>query len=107
MDYVTFIHFQNEPENATYIKRSDVTRAINQIMVNNMATQLGRLAIAHRPSRFSSFFGALTDYVAIARQRHALSQLDDHLLQDIGLTQTEAKSEAERAPWDVPAHWRA
>lgn len=75
-------------------------------MVNEMATQLSRLAIASRPSWFSSFFGAVANYAAIARQRHALSQLDDHLLQDIGLTQTEAKSEADRAPWDVPAHWR-
>ncbi|SFQ29443.1 DUF1127 domain-containing protein [Donghicola eburneus] len=106
MKYVTFIHFQNEPENATYIKRVDATRAINQIMVNDMATQLGRLAIASRPSWFSSLFGAFANYAAISRQRHALSQLDDRLLQDIGLTQTEAKSEADRAPWDVPAHWR-
>lgn len=43
---------------------------------------------------------------ALKRSRHSLSQLDDRLLRDIGLTRAEALSEADRAPWDAPAHWR-
>lgn len=42
---------------------------------------------------------------ALRRSRHSLRHLDDHLLRDIGLTRAEALSEAERAPWDAPAHW--
>lgn len=38
--------------------------------------------------------------------RLALARLDDHLLRDIGLSAAEAQEEAERAPWDAPAHWR-
>jgi hypothetical protein len=35
-----------------------------------------------------------------------LHLLDDRLLADIGLTRSEALSEAGRAPWDAPAHWK-
>lgn len=84
-----------------------MTRSNHQIYtVNTMATQISRLALATRPFWSLSLFSSISAYIAIARQRHALSQLDDHLLQDIGLTKHQANSEAERAPWDVPAHWR-
>lgn len=33
------------------------------------------------------------------RTRRALSHLDDHLLRDIGLTDSAAQSEAAKAPW--------
>jgi uncharacterized protein YjiS (DUF1127 family) len=33
------------------------------------------------------------------RSRRALSHLDGHLLRDIGLTDTAARSEAAKAPW--------
>lgn len=39
------------------------------------------------------------------RQRHALDQLDDHMLEDIGLTRRDAHTEAHRPIWDVPSHW--
>ena len=39
------------------------------------------------------------------RSRHALDQLDDHMLQDIGLTRREASAEVKRPIWDVPGHW--
>lgn len=42
----------------------------------------------------------------LRRQRRRLTHLDRHLLKDIGLTETEARLEAERPLWDVPAHWR-
>ena len=40
------------------------------------------------------------------RQRHALSQLDERSLRDIGITPEEAREEAMRAAWDVPDSWR-
>ncbi|MBL9074740.1 DUF1127 domain-containing protein [Tabrizicola sp.] len=55
--------------------------------------------LAHMPHR-------LLAAAAIARSRHSLRHLDDRLLADIGLTRAEALSEAERAPWDAPAHWK-
>jgi uncharacterized protein YjiS (DUF1127 family) len=42
----------------------------------------------------------------LIRSRRALRRLDDHLLRDIGLTRHEAETEAARAPWDAPLHWR-
>ena len=46
------------------------------------------------------------DLMALYRSRHALTQLDQHLLEDIGLSQSEATHEAERPMWDVPSNWR-
>lgn len=43
--------------------------------------------------------------LAVRRQRRALAELDDHRLDDLGLTREEARTEAERPIWDVPAHW--
>lgn len=40
------------------------------------------------------------------RQRQALARMDDHMLQDLGLTRDEAQAESARPVWDVPAHWR-
>ncbi|KJZ19710.1 DUF1127 domain-containing protein [Loktanella sp. S4079] len=48
----------------------------------------------------------LRDYLALARQRRQLLRLDAQQLADIGLSQTQAIAEAERAPWDVPEHWK-
>ncbi|MEM9319257.1 MAG: DUF1127 domain-containing protein [Pseudomonadota bacterium] len=39
------------------------------------------------------------------RQRRALSQLDDRLLRDVGLTQEQAKAEIKRPIWDAPSSW--
>lgn len=40
------------------------------------------------------------------RQRHALEQLDDHMLDDIGLTRRQVVTETNKPIWDIPAHWR-
>lgn len=47
----------------------------------------------------------LRKIVALHRQRRALARLDDHLLDDIGLTRADAEAEARRAPWEASAHW--
>ena len=45
---------------------------------------------------------ALSRRLALRRERAALMRLDDHLLDEIGLT----RADALRA-WPAPAHWRA
>jgi uncharacterized protein YjiS (DUF1127 family) len=40
------------------------------------------------------------------RQRVALTNLDDALLSDIGITREQAMAEAASSVWDVPNHWR-
>ncbi|MCP5075317.1 MAG: DUF1127 domain-containing protein [Rhodobacteraceae bacterium] len=44
--------------------------------------------------------------ISLYAERRALAKLNETALKDIGLTRREAKLEAERAPWDAPAHWR-
>jgi uncharacterized protein YjiS (DUF1127 family) len=39
----------------------------------------------------------------VRRERQKLLELSDHLLRDIGLTEAEARREAARPFWDVPA----
>ena len=43
---------------------------------------------------------------ALWRQRKVLSELDAHLLKDIGLSPEMAKTEAKRPFWDIPSHWK-
>ena len=49
-----------------------------------------------RTSRFFMF-------VALHRQRRALGKLDATRLKDIGLTRNQAKTEAHKPFWDIPA----
>ncbi|MFZ5710715.1 MAG: DUF1127 domain-containing protein [Pseudomonadota bacterium] len=51
-------------------------------------------------------FAGLFLALSAARQRRRLGQLDDHLLNDIGLDRPTAEAEAARPLWDVPSHWR-
>ncbi|WOI56264.1 DUF1127 domain-containing protein [Palleronia sp. LCG004] len=68
-----------------------------------MSSHLLRLLHLHRigPSLLRRF----EEMRALARQRHDLARLDDHLLDDVGLARPEAAAEAARVPWDAPAHW--
>ncbi|SDI37193.1 DUF1127 domain-containing protein [Alloyangia pacifica] len=56
--------------------------------------------------RRPSLLALLTGFFAIARQRRKLAALDDHQLQDLGLTRSQALEEARRGFWDAPNHWR-
>ncbi|MDJ1007808.1 MAG: DUF1127 domain-containing protein [Paracoccaceae bacterium] len=47
----------------------------------------------------------LVDWMALYRQRHRLSELPDHLLDDIGVSREAAEAEADRPVWDAPSHW--
>jgi len=49
---------------------------------------------------------SLLDYMALRRQRRALAQLDSDGLADIGVTRSEAETEAKRPIWDAPSHWK-
>ena len=39
-------------------------------------------------------------WIERSRQRHALAELDDRLLRDVGITRWHAKREAARSYWD-------
>ncbi|MEM7088969.1 MAG: DUF1127 domain-containing protein [Pseudomonadota bacterium] len=43
--------------------------------------------------------------MSVSRQRRHLARLDDRALEDIGLTRTQAKTEAQRPVWDSPEFW--
>jgi uncharacterized protein YjiS (DUF1127 family) len=61
----------------------------------------GRVRLAPKISSLS-----IIGWFGMARQRRQLKALDAHLLQDIGISHREAKTEARRPFWDAPAHWR-
>ncbi|MEY1556284.1 DUF1127 domain-containing protein [Yoonia sp. R2331] len=42
----------------------------------------------------------------VRRQRIDLASLEPHLLNDIGVTEAQARTEANRSIWDAPEHWR-
>ncbi len=47
----------------------------------------------------------LWQLLGLARQRRALTRLDDRALEDIGLTRREADIESARPIWDAPDNW--
>ena len=70
-----------------------------------MAYTTAQRGLAHRsrPSLLSFLFRA----GQVRRQRAHLSNLDDHMLRDIGLTREEVAAESRRVVWDVPQNWRS
>ena len=66
-------------------------------------SQISRL-IAPTP-RFG-LVSRLRQLRAVARQRRALAALDVSRLRDLGLSAEDARIEAARPFWDVPATWR-
>lgn len=68
-----------------------------------MFSQTRRIAApGHRAGLITRLLAVLT----LHRHRTALSRLDDRLLDDIGLSQQQAKAEQDRPFWDVPPNWR-
>ena len=58
----------------------------------------GQHVAGHRPS----LLRWLGRVLSTRRQRHALSELDAHLLRDIGKTRDEAHTETSRSAFDLP-----
>lgn len=56
--------------------------------------------------RSPSLLRQLTVLADLRRQRRALRNLDQHRLEDIGVTAREADREAARPVWDAPGNWR-
>ena len=59
--------------------------------------------VYHRPS---SLLDVMATVYATWRQRQALSTLEAHMLDDIGVTDAMAVKEVARPFWDIPSHWR-
>ena len=49
--------------------------------------------------------GRLLAWMSLYSERQALSRLDQHLLDDIGITREQARKEARRPVWDAPDQW--
>ncbi len=47
----------------------------------------------------------ILDLLSLARQRRTLAQLDDRALDDIGISRSDAQTEAARPIWDAPENW--
>ena len=58
-----------------------------------------------RPTFRLSPLAWLRTALALRRQRLHLAALDEAQLRDIGLSADQARAEAKRPVWDVPAHW--
>ena len=67
--------------------------------------------VAHRITHNALTLGAvltnLRTRIAVWRTRRELAALDARALEDIGITQEQARAEARLTVWDVPATWRA
>lgn len=48
---------------------------------------------------------SLSRYLNLSKQRRDLSQLTPAQLEDIGVTESEARTEAKRPIWDAPNFW--
>ena len=58
------------------------------------------------PPKTPSIGHRIGTFLAIARQRRELAALDPHMLDDIGVTRSEAVTESRKALWNAPYHWR-
>ncbi|WP_323766755.1 hypothetical protein [Marinovum sp.] len=63
------------------------------------------LPLTHARPRHSAL-PRLADLAALYRQRKTLGQLDAARIDDLGISAEEARREACKPIWDVPAHWR-
>lgn len=72
-----------------------------------MAATFRTTALPLRKSsvRATNILALVMKATAIRRERQQLSELDDHLLHDIGITRADAQSEATRPVWNAPARW--
>lgn len=64
-----------------------------------------RVATRYVPSVSLRPLTMMQNWMALSHQRKSLSELDDAMLSDIGLTPDQAQAEASRPFWDAPNHW--
>lgn len=77
-----------------------------------MTSQLINCCIDEAPIAYapkSTLRCALCKVIAVVKltwttmeERHALRNLDEHALRDIGINRLQAINESDRAPWDLP-----
>ncbi len=60
---------------------------------------------SRKPARQTGPLASLRALLTLRRSRTALARLSAEQLCDIGLNAEQARLEANRAVWDVPAHW--
>ncbi|WP_232829362.1 DUF1127 domain-containing protein [Tropicimonas sp. IMCC34043] len=70
-----------------------------------MSVQSIHTAGMHRGFNPLGIISYVRNLRVLARQRRELAMMDDHMLQDIGVSRFEAESEATRPLWDVPHFW--
>lgn len=66
-------------------------------------SDLSRKALVARPFALRGIINQMAKAFSVADQRHRLSQLDEKMLQDIGVSRSDALAEANRPFWDIPA----
>ncbi len=60
---------------------------------------------SHAAPKTASLWQRLFSFDALRKERLELSQLSEAQLKDIGITPDQARKEANRPVWDVPANW--
>lgn len=63
-------------------------------------------ALPRSSSGRPGLFARLRFQLTYIRHRNRLRDLDDHILDDIGIDRAAAEREASRPVWDVPRGWR-
>ena len=72
-----------------------------------MAFSINNKVTCVTPARPSpSLIARLGRMLAVKRQRTQLRDLDDRMLDDIGVSRAEAQAEARLPAWDAPDFWR-
>ena len=54
----------------------------------------------------AGLFTRITVAMALFSERRKLAEMPDHMLRDLGITRSEALTEARRPVWDTPSHWK-
>ena len=57
-----------------------------------------------RPSGVAALFERLLTHMEVAAERRCLASLDQHILEDLGISRADALAESGRSFWDLPAN---
>lgn len=53
----------------------------------------------------TGFTSRIREALALRRRRNSVNRLDDHALEDIGLTRRDIEAAPARTLWDIPPCW--